>query len=136
MQHFNSPNVYYIEDTEITPDYRLDTGVLNPYTNQPLFSGVTIVMIQSTSCGFCSQLKPPFQKVANECSPMGIVFGTIQVDGQQPGEQVFQQSNTLNHLVQQQIQGVPMVVKFVQGRVVDVYTGEHEYESLKRWVLS
>lgn len=135
MTQFNSPNVYYLENTEFDSNYNLRSNLINKYTGAPFFSGITIVMVQGDYCGYCTQFKPHFQQVADELTPQGIDFATIQIDGKLPGEQIFT-GDGLTNILKQPLQGVPLVVKFYQGRPVDQFMGEHTYGALKQWVLS
>lgn len=135
MQHFNSPNVYYLENTEFDSNYRLGSNLINRITGAPFFSGITIVMVQGVYCGYCTQFKPVFQQVADELTPQGIEFATIQVDGEQVGEQIFK-GDALTQILKQPLQGVPMIVKFYQGQPIDQYQGERTYDGLKQWALS
>jgi len=123
MQQFNSPNVYYLENTEFDPDHRL------------IIPGLAIVMVQGNYCGYCTQLKPIFQRVADELSQPGLIFATIQIDGAQPGEQVFK-TDALSRIIGQPLQGVPLIVKFYDGYPVQSYSGGHSYEELKKWILN
>lgn len=135
---FNSSNVIYLEQSEFDSNFRLNSSLPNKYTNQPLFSGLTIVMIQGNYCGYCTQMKPIYQQVADEMSQQGIDFATIQIDGSQPGEQIFTSPDFLQQVMQKPLEGVPMIVKFYQGQYVpnSEYTGPREVESLKSWVVS
>ena len=133
MQEFNSPNIFYLEDTEFDSNYTLSSPITNPKTGAPFFSGTVVVMVQGKYCGYCTEFKPKFQQVADELSPME--FATIQIDGEQPGEQIFK-TDALTTILGGPLQGVPYVLKFHQGRPVDAYSGPQEYEALKQWVLS
>ncbi len=135
MKQFNSPNVYYLENSEFDSNYRLVSDLTNETTGLPFFSGLTIVMVQGNYCGYCTQMKPYFQALADELSGFGIEFATIQVDGNEPGEQIFK-GDALTYILGQPLQGVPTVVKFYQGYPVDVFAGDHSYEGLKHWILN
>ena len=133
---FDSPNVYYLEDTEFDSNYALTSALPNPHTGAPLFSGLTIVMIQGSYCGYCTQFKPAFQQVADELSPQGGAdFATIKVDGSEQGEQIYK-GDAVDQILGQPLSGVPMVVKFYQGRPVDIFKGSREYSELKQWVMA
>ena len=135
MEQFNSPNVYYLENTEFDSNYILGSNLVSNITGAPFFSGLTIVMIQGNYCGYCTKFKPAFQQVADELTPQGIEFATIQIDGTQPGEQMFK-GDALAQILGQPLAGVPMVVKFYQGRPVDVYGGDHSAGPLAQWIMS
>jgi thiol-disulfide isomerase/thioredoxin len=132
---FNSPNVYYLEDTDFDSQYNLKSHVMNEITGAPFFSGVTIVMVQGDYCGYCTRLKPLYQQIANELSNQGIEFATIQIDGTQPGEQIFQ-GDALTYILRQPLQGVPLLLKYYQGQPVDQYSGDQSYESLTKWIMN
>lgn len=135
---FNSPNVLYLENSEFDTSLNLVSPLVNKYSQKPIFSGLTIVMIQGNYCGYCTQMKPLFQQVANELVSSGIDFATIQVDGQQPGEQIFSDPTFFNRLMGHSLQGVPLLVKFINGKYVpnSEFTGNRDIQSLKQWILN
>jgi len=133
MQHFSSPNVVYLEDTEFDHQGRLRTTVLNPITYKPYFSDLTVVMIQGVYCGYCTEFKPIFQRLADEFAGQ-IDFATIQTDGKTPGEQIWNGPDALTMILGKPIQGVPMVVRFYQGVPVDEFTGPRTYEGLRAYL--
>lgn len=135
MQQFNSPNVFYLENTDFNQNYIITTDVTNPLSGYPYFSGLTVVMVQGNYCGYCTKLKPTFQQVADELASQGVDFATIQIDSDQVGEQVFK-TDALAKILGQPLEGVPMLVKFYQGKVVDVYSGPHEYATIKQWIMA
>jgi thiol-disulfide isomerase/thioredoxin len=135
MQQFNSPNVYYLENSDFDSNYRLVSNVFNPYTGHPFFSGLTIIMVQGNYCHYCTELKPKFQQVADNLSQQGIDFATIQIDSEQAGEQIFK-TDALTYIIGKPLEGVPIVLKFYQGRVVDMYTGDHDANALAQWIMS
>ncbi len=130
---FNTPNIYYLEDVDFNAMHVLSSPYISNITNRPFFSGLTIVLIQGNYCGHCTRLKPIFQQIADEQTPQGIDFATIQIDGDLPSEQVFK-TDTLSRIVKQPIQGVPMIVKFLKGIPVDIYNGPNEYYAIKEWI--
>ena len=134
MEYFDSPNVYYLEDTEFDSNYTLRTNVVNERTGAPFFSGVTIVLVQGNYCGHCTSFKPVFQQLADELAPQGIDFATIQIDGKEPGEQGFQDS--ISSIIQGPLEGVPLILKFYQGKPVDKHNGDRSAEAVRQWALA
>jgi len=134
MKQFNSNNVYYLEDTEFDKTYKLNSKLINKTTGEPFFSGITIVMVQGMYCGYCSEFKPSFQKIADEMTTYGIDFATIQIDGSEKGELIFK-GEELTSILGQPLEGVPVVIKFYKGRPVDKYMGSRDYNGLKEWIL-
>lgn len=134
MTEFDSPNIYYLENSEFDPSYTLHSTLLNAQ-GKPLFGGVTIVMVQGNYCGYCTKLKPIFQQLANELTSRGIDFATIRIDGDGLGERLFR-TDALTQILGHPLEGVPYICKFYQGRIVDAYQGEQSYAPLKQWILS
>jgi thiol-disulfide isomerase/thioredoxin len=132
MQNFNSHNVYYLEPFDFNEDLSIliNEDIVNPYTEAPLFSGLSIVMIQGNFCGYCTSFKPHFQQLADEAQT--IDFGTIQIDGEY---QDFYRKN-IDSIIHSSLQGVPTIVKMYRGVYVDTYSGPLRYDSLKKWVYS
>jgi len=133
---FNSPNIYYLEDVDFGPNYNLQSNVINTITGKPFFTGLTIVMVQGDYCGYCTKFKPHFQRVADELTHYGIEFATIQIDGRQPGERIFQNDQALTRILKRQLEGVPLVLKFYRGTPIEEYYGDHSYGALKKWVTN
>lgn len=133
MKYFVNDNVVYLENTEFSSGGQLVSDKVNK-TGQVYFSGLTIVMIQGVFCGYCTQVKGIFQSLADEMTPQGIDFATIQIDGERPGEAIFKDPSLLSSVLGKPMQGVPLFVKFYNGLPVDIYEGPREYASLKQWI--
>lgn len=141
MTQFNTPNIYYLEQQDFNSSLQLTSSILNPYTKKPLFSGLSILMVQGDFCGYCTQVKPAFQRLANELH--GIDFATIQIDGQQPGEKFFQHQDEkdrispLTAILGRPMEGVPLFVKMFNGVVVSgsEFQGNRDEGSLREWIL-
>jgi thiol-disulfide isomerase/thioredoxin len=134
MQHFDSPNVVYLEASEFTPDGKLHSSRTPPYRNTPYFSGDTLVLVQGTYCGYCNELKPVFQKLAEEYQGR-LDFATIEIDGKRPGEKIFQ-TDQLSRLLGKPLEGVPMILRYRKGRLLDQYRGNRSFESLREFIFS
>lgn len=133
MNEFNSDRVFYLEDFDFQTG-RLSSDIINRETGQKYFDGLTVVLVQGNYCGHCTRFKPIFQQVANKLSGH-VDFATIQVDGSLPSEQLFQ-TNALSQILQQELQGVPLVIKFRQGiRQGSEFQGERTPEALMAWIL-
>jgi thiol-disulfide isomerase/thioredoxin len=135
--HFNSPNVYYLEDGDFDANYNLNTPVIDPRTKLPFFAGTTIVLVQGNFCGFCTKFKPAFQQVADDLTHAGypIEFATIQIDSENPSEQSFKNQQVMESILRHPMKGVPTVVKFNEGQLVDVFSGNNTYDDLKHWSI-
>jgi thioredoxin-like negative regulator of GroEL len=127
--YFDSPSIHYLETSDFDSSYRLQPNT-SPTTGRPVFAGMTIVMLQGNFCGYCTQFKPAFTKVAHQIP--GVDFATIQTDSSLPGEQFS--PTLLKNILKTEMKGVPMVVKFIQGSPVDVYTGPRTDAGLRVWI--
>jgi hypothetical protein len=134
MKYFSNPNVIYLENSEFSGN-KLTSSATNR-TGAPLFGGLTILMVQGLYCGYCTQSKGMFQHLADDLTPRGIDFATIQIDGTRPGERVFKDPAVLATILGRPMEGVPLFAKFVKGRVVDIYSGPRDYKSLRAWIES
>lgn len=127
MKQFTSPNVVYLENTDFNQRHKLVSSVQHPQRKRPYFKDVhVVVLVQGTYCGYCNDFKPIFQEVADQISPR-VQFATIQIDSSAPSENIFQ-TNALTSIIQQPLQGVPLVVVFYNGKVVDTYKGERTFQ--------
>lgn len=133
---FNSPYVYYIEQQDFDNNYQLKSNIINPNTAQPYFAGRTIVMIQGSYCPHCNNIKPAYQKIAESLSKQGIEFATIQIDGNQEGEAIYQNPDFFQNLLKKPLEGVPLIVRFENGRFSSEYQGPRDEESIYKWVIS
>jgi thiol-disulfide isomerase/thioredoxin len=131
---FNSPNIYYLEDSDFTPDYRLQSNVMK--NGRRLFDGKTVLMVQGNYCGYCTQFKPIFQQVADQLHD-DMDFATIEIDGKLPSEQLFK-GKDLEYIIQGPLEGVPYIVKMYQGMVIPstAFTGDRNYESFLKYCLN
>jgi thiol-disulfide isomerase/thioredoxin len=130
MKYFTSQNIYYLEEDDFLL-YKIQPAYINGRT---LFDEMTIVLIQGNYCGYCTRFKPVFQRVADELSMYGD-FATIQIDGEQQGEQIFQ-GDYLDDVLGFPLRGVPLVAHFYEGSPVETYEGDFTYESFRNWVLN
>lgn len=128
---FNSPFIYYLEKDDVQNGV-LTSDKINSFTNRPFFSKISIVMIQGNFCGFCTQVKPYFEKLAAELHPY-FDFMTIQTDGNDGFDAAL-----FRQVLGQELQGVPMFVKFYQGKVIpnSEFQGERNYNELKQWMIT
>jgi thiol-disulfide isomerase/thioredoxin len=134
MQDFNSNRVYYLEQTDFSPNGALLARGLNRETGIPYFAGLTIVMFQGNYCGYCTQMKPIFQQVANQLSGH-YDFATVQIDSKQPSEQIFQNPQMIEKIIGQSLPGVPFIVKFLNGRRVGKeFSGNRTEKDLFDWI--
>lgn len=135
MTNFNSPYVYYLEESDFINGPHGIVLSSNYNTQPPLFANTVIIMVQGNYCGYCTQLKPTFQQLAEDLSQNGLDFATIQIDSKYPSEKIFQ-TDALASFLKGPLQGVPLIVKVQRGEVIDKFTGERNYNSLRNWILS
>jgi len=103
----------------------------------PALQGLSVLMIQGDFCGYCTQMKPIFQEVANNLHGK-VNFVTIQVDSKYPNEKIFQNEKFVNAFVGTNLPGVPFIVKMIDGRVVpnSNYQGNKDPRSLYEWIVT
>lgn len=132
--NFDTPSIYYLERNDFTPQHTLSQGLIHPISGDRIGVGTVILMIQGNFCGFCTKFKPIFQTLANQMSSPGkLDFATLQTDGNEPGEKEFS-PQLIQAIIGQPLQGVPTLVKFYQGKVVQVYSGKMDAKSVSRWI--
>lgn len=130
MTEFNSPYIFYLQPADFDSEYNLIIREDIPNRiSQPLFSGITIIMIQGNFCGYCTKAKPVYQRIAEEVKAAD--FTTIKIDGED-NKYFFQQH--LDDIIRGEIRGVPTFVKMYQGKAVDIHKGDISYESLVNWI--
>jgi thiol-disulfide isomerase/thioredoxin len=130
MQNFNTDKIVYLEDTDFPNNY-LASDITNRYTNKPYFSGTTIVMIQGNFCGYCTKMKPLFQQLAeNHCNE--IDFATVETDGSREGQQKLK--SILPQVLGFEIEGVPAIVKFKNGKYVETFKGGRTLSELEKFI--
>lgn len=135
MKYFNSPNIYYLEQQDFTPEYQLQSPLYK--NNRRLFSGLTVLLVQGNYCGYCNDFKPIFQQVADQLSD-DIDFATIQIDSHEPGETFFK-GDGINYIINQQLEGVPLIVKMGNGFVLpnSSYQGNRQSANeFYQWVIN
>jgi len=126
MKQLQEP-VIYLEESDFDSNLRV-----------PAFQGLTILMVQGNYCGYCTQMKPIFQELAERMTGNGLTFATIQVDSEYPSEHIFRNPNFVNAFLRTNLPGVPYIVKMYNGVVVDdsVFKGNRDAKSLHDWIVS
>lgn len=126
MKQLNDPVIYLEED-----DFNTNLQI-------PALQGLSILMVQGDYCGYCTQMKPMFQELANNLGRQGINFVTIQVDSQYPSEQIFKSPEFVNGFLQTSLPGVPYMVKLYDGQVLpnSQFEGDRNIKSIHEWILS
>jgi len=120
--HLN--NIFYLEDTEFDAQ-----GNLN-------LPDEVIVFVQGNYCGYCNQFKPIYQHLADTLVQHGIVFTTLQIDGDQPGEQAFKNPAYMEFILKRPLEGVPILLKYRGGHIVSQFEGQRNAESVMNWILN
>ena len=85
-------------------------------------------MIQAAFCGYCTQMKPDFQKFAD--SNPNIFCATIQGDGKEPGEKEL--GNKLKK-ISPSFRGYPDVVGYYNGKYVSTNNLGRSKEDLEKF---
>jgi thiol-disulfide isomerase/thioredoxin len=112
----------YLEDMDIN-----DNGSLKPHISK---GNPSVVMVQGNFCGYCTQAKPAFEKLAKMLSNVNVY--TVQVDGEQSDKKASKQLSSVNSSP-----GVPAYLGFDKnGKFVKVHQGGRDQESLKNFALS
>lgn len=138
MQEFNTPNVLYLEDTDFKEQGSsivLSSSSLKR-NSMPFFADTTIVMVQGNYCGYCTQFKPIFQQLADDLIFDSLDFATIRIDSPHPSEQIFKSNGFFERLTGRPLEGVPTLLKFVNGKFMDVFQGKRTYNDVRSWVMS
>jgi len=112
---FNSKNILYLEESEFDNNFRLISKI-KKNTGKPYFSRRTVVFVQGNYCGYCSKMKPTFQKVADKLNDENIDFATICIDSKNPKEKIFQ-TDVLTKIIGENLNGVPLILIFDNGHV-------------------
>lgn len=123
------PPIVYLENDNFDSNNKL-RAIVNPFHEGPLFQNITIVLIQGDFCGFCNRFKPIFQKAANKLYP-NIDFATIQIDQKDSTSQIS--NERLRAILQFEIPGVPVIVKFFKDTIMDTYQGNHDFDEFFEW---
>lgn len=115
--------VPYLEDEDFNPDHSL-----KKYVNK---GKPCVVMVQANFCGYCTQAKPAFQKVAHSLSE--VVCSTIQADGGPSDNKASKRVPKLD----KSYTGYPTYMGFSSsGKFIGVHNGGRDEESLKKFALS
>lgn len=113
---FFKPNIGYLEDDDFT-----NNGLLSLNESRPV-----LVMIQGSYCGYCTKMKPEYQKAADKVKK--CKFTTIELDGKLESEQKL--AKRLDHILPITIKGVPTVIAYKGGNFYKEYTGDRSEQSL------
>jgi len=124
MSYLNKPVAYLTND-----DFDAEGNIVN---NQIPKDQPVLIMIQGNFCGYCTQAKPAFQKLAEKY--VGKIFcATIQGDGKEKGEAEL--SKRLNSVLPG-FRGFPEYVLYKNGKRVKKHEGGRTMEELESFVLN
>ena len=123
---FNNSNVIFLE----MKDFK---GKVLTINGKP-FPGTVLIMVQGSFCGYCTQAKPDFIKLANtfgskSLSNNSIVFATIKIDGDTEEQQL---GKAIGNLTGEKLSGVPAYLIYRNGKFSHLHTGGRDFESLKK----
>jgi thiol-disulfide isomerase/thioredoxin len=114
--------VAYLEHVDIN-----DNGSLKPHVSK---GKPSVVMVQGNFCGYCTQAKPAFEKLAKMMSNVNVY--TVQIDGEESDKKASKQLAAVNTSP-----GVPSYLGFDRnGKFVKVHKGGRDEDSLKNFALS
>ena len=102
-------------------DFRIENGLLKLDVN-----GFMLVMFYSDSCGYCVELKPIFKKLSrkfNMMFPLGMI---------KPNTDLVRKSEKTTT----KIAYYPMIVMYVNGMPISVYSGNNSEKSIMQFVLN
>lgn len=125
---FNNKPIIFLEIGDF------QNGLLT-YRGKP-FPGKVLVMVQGTFCGYCTQAKPAFIKLAETygartLSNDSVVFATIKIDGK---ESEVKLSKRLPEITGIELKGVPVYLLFENGKFIAIHNGGRDAESLKKFL--
>lgn len=110
-------NVAYIEVDDINPD-----GTLKPYVGN---GKPVIMMCQGNFCGYCTQAKPAFEKLAKQLK--NVVCATILTDGEESEKEAAKFIKKWNSAHR----GVPDYLGFdANGKFKKIHSGGRDCEAL------
>jgi thiol-disulfide isomerase/thioredoxin len=78
----------------------------------------TFVMVQSNSCGYCTDAKPEFVKASKRASNKNITFATIQTDGDKRDEAIAKSLKSGQLVGIEPMNAVPVFLLFNNGKFV------------------
>ena len=121
--HFDDGSVAYLEDEDFDPQGNLtiDTG------GKP-----ACVMLQGSFCGYCTQMKPEYQRFAHSLGDR-VFMATVLIDGNES-------EKNLNKRLPEFLpnyRGVPIVLGYDgNGKYVATHDGERTATALAEFVQS
>ena len=123
---FNNSKVIFLE----MKDFEGNVLTIN---GKP-FPGTVLIMVQGSFCGYCTQAKPDFIKLAKRfgssyLSNKSIVFATIKIDGEL---QEHQLGKAIGKLTGETLSGVPAYLVYKNGKFSHLHTGGRDFNSLKK----
>lgn len=116
-------NILHLEKGDISPDGKLADHV-NPGNKYPK----VIIMIQGDFCGYCTQMKPSYQKLSD--SSDDVLCTTIKIDGSDAEKEL---SAAVKNFVKE-IQGVPAIISFKDGQYKDFHKGGRSVDDLRGFI--
>lgn len=137
MMYLNYPIFYLVKD-----DFDSDGNLINK--NIPTEVPV-VMMIQTTSCGWCTKAKPAYQKLADDHGYKINIdqtknnkntgnelafFTTLQPGGKVKGEKELQY---LIPKIDKSFRGFPHYMVYYKGKRIP-YEGNRSYEDLKNFL--
>lgn len=95
-------------------------------------SKLVFMLIQSSKCGWCRELKPVWQKLAKSKSVQNSAF-MCTVSAEDNHDVV---KKMLEGDFPFTLQGYPTIVVYKDGKFLEEYNGDRDYKSLKNYILS
>ena len=113
-------NVVYFENSDFDEMGRL----INPLVkNKPV-----MILVVSSNCGFCTQIKPEYQKAADILENK-VVVGAISMDGNPDPEDESMLKQKLHKIIPG-FRGVPVIIFMKKGRLVKEYKNDRTTKTI------
>lgn len=120
--------VIYLQEADFN-----DKGLLdNPYFKDKK----VVILLQANYCGYCTEVKPMFQKAADifkkRTDEPKVVFATIQADGEEKGESELSPKLTM---MKPDFVGFPDFLKFYKNSWLRDEVPERTVSSIIEYAL-
>ena len=101
-------------------------------TNPQIKDKTVIILCQTNWCGYCSMIKPTYQKLADK-NDNNFVCATLQVDGERSDEKEL---NDIIKKVDKSFRGFPHIMLYKNGKYNKTFEGKRDLKSLEDFVKS
>lgn len=113
-------NVVYFENKDFDENGRL----INPLVkNKPV-----MIVVVSSNCGFCTQIKPIYQEAADILKDK-VVTGAISMDGNPDPEDEMMMKQKLPKIIPG-FRGVPVIFMMKKGKMLKEYKNDRTVKTI------